>query len=98
MRLLLVEDDPELASILESGFREHGIHVIRAATFGAARTEALSTRVDVIVLDVMLPGGSGLELCRELRGRNLDTPILMLTRAMRWTIASPASRSARTIT
>ena len=79
MRLLLVEDDPELAGILESGFREHGMQVVRAATFGAGRTAALSTRVDVIVLDVMLPGGSGLELCRELRGRNLDTPILMLT-------------------
>ena len=79
MRLLLVEDDPELASILESGFRELGIQVVRAATFGSARSEAVRARFDVIVLDIMLPGGSGLELCRELRGRELDTPILMLT-------------------
>src|SRR5690348_4602554 len=79
MRLLLVEDDPELAAILESGFREQGIHVARATTFGAARLEALRTSFDVIVLDVMLPGGSGLDLCRELRHRELATPILMLT-------------------
>jgi DNA-binding response OmpR family regulator len=79
MRLLLVEDDPELAAILESGFREQGIQVARAATFGAGRLEALRTSFDVIVLDVMLPGGSGLDLCRELRNRELATPILMLT-------------------
>jgi two-component system copper resistance phosphate regulon response regulator CusR len=79
MRLLLVEDDPELAGILESGFREQGIQVVRVGTFAAGRAEALRTRFEVIVLDVMLPGGSGLDLCRELRGRELDTPILMLT-------------------
>jgi DNA-binding response OmpR family regulator len=79
MRLLLVEDDPELATILESGFREQGIQVARAATMPAGRTEATRANFDVIVLDVMLPGGSGLDLCRELRGRGLATPILMLT-------------------
>jgi two-component system copper resistance phosphate regulon response regulator CusR len=79
MRLLLVEDDPELADILESGLREQGIQVVQAATFADGRAEALRTRFDVIVLDIMLPGGSGLDLCRELRGRELDTPILMLT-------------------
>ena len=79
MRLLLVEDDPELASILEAGFRDHGIHVARAATMPAGRAEASHTTFDVIVLDVMLPGGSGIDLCRELRGRGVATPILMLT-------------------
>ena len=79
MRLLLVEDDPELASILESGFREHGIQVVRTSTFAAGLAEALRTRFDVVMLDIMLPGGSGLDLCREVRARELDTPILMLT-------------------
>jgi len=79
MRLLVVEDDPELASILAAGFREHDIHVVRAATVPAARTEASRATFDVIVLDVMLPGGSGIDLCRELRGRGNATPILMLT-------------------
>jgi two-component system copper resistance phosphate regulon response regulator CusR len=79
MRLLLVEDDPELASILEAGFREHGVQVSRAATMPSGRAEAARSTFDVIVLDVMLPGGSGIELCRELRGQGIATPILMLT-------------------
>lgn len=79
MRLLLVEDDPELASILESGFREQGIQVVRSTTMPAGRAEALRASFDVIVLDVMLPGGSGIDLCRDLRGQGLAVPILMLT-------------------
>jgi two-component system copper resistance phosphate regulon response regulator CusR len=79
MRLLLVEDDPELATILESGLREQGIQVSRASTMPAGRVEATRNRFDVIVLDVMLPGGSGLDLCRDLRLRGIATPILMLT-------------------
>jgi DNA-binding response OmpR family regulator len=79
MRLLLVEDDPELASILDLGFREQGIQVVRSATMSAGRAEALRATFDVIVLDVMLPGGSGIDLCRDLRGRGVATPILMLT-------------------
>jgi DNA-binding response OmpR family regulator len=79
MRLLLVEDDPQLATILEAGFREHGMQVARASTMAEGRDHALRGSFDVIVLDVMLPGGSGLDLCRELRGREIATPILMLT-------------------
>src|SRR5439155_14082276 len=79
MRLLLVEDDPQLSTILEAGFREHGMQVARASTMAEGRAHALRGTFDVIVLDVMLPGGSGLDLCRELRGREIATPILMLT-------------------
>jgi len=79
MRLLVVEDDPELAAILDAGFREQGMHVVRASTVPTARVEALRASFDVILLDVMLPGGSGMELCRELRELRLETPILMLT-------------------
>jgi two-component system, OmpR family, response regulator MprA len=79
MRLLLVEDDPELASVLEAGFREHGIQVARASTMPSGRAEASRAAFDVIVLDVMLPGGSGVDLCRDLRGQGVSTPILMLT-------------------
>ena len=79
MRLLLVEDDPQLSTILETGFREHGMQVARASTMAEGRAHAMRGTFDVIVLDVMLPGGSGLDLCRELRGRQIATPILMLT-------------------
>jgi two-component system copper resistance phosphate regulon response regulator CusR len=79
MRLLLVEDDPELAAILTAGFREQGIDVVHAATFGAGRSLAANGEYDVMLLDVMLPGGSGFDLCRRLRERGVETPILMLT-------------------
>ena len=79
MRLLLVEDDPELSDILQSGFREHDIEVARESTASTGRTRALLGSFDVIILDVMLPGGSGFDVCRELRRRELATPILMLT-------------------
>jgi two-component system, OmpR family, copper resistance phosphate regulon response regulator CusR len=79
MRLLLVEDDPQLSDILQSGFREQGIEVAREATAADGRTRALLGSFDVIILDVMLPGGSGFDVCRDLRRRELATPILMLT-------------------
>ena len=79
MRLLLVEDDPELAGILEGGFREHAIQVTRASTFEEGRRRAVLGSFDVVILDVMLPGGSGFDLCRELRRREIGTPLLMLT-------------------
>jgi DNA-binding response OmpR family regulator len=79
MRLLLVEDDPQLSDILQSGFHEQGIEVAREATAPDGRTRALLGSFDVIILDVMLPGGSGFDVCRDLRRRELATPILMLT-------------------
>jgi two-component system copper resistance phosphate regulon response regulator CusR len=79
VRLLLVEDDPELAAILESGFREQGMNIARAGSLPEARQAASLHPFDVIILDVMLPGGSGLDLCHELRQRDVTTPILMLT-------------------
>lgn len=79
MRLLVVEDDAELAEVLATGFREQGLDVTRAASYAEGRTQATASRHDVIVLDVMLPGGTGFDLCRELRRRDVATPILMLT-------------------
>lgn len=79
MRVLLVEDDPELASVLEAGLEEHGFHVARESTADTARTRAVLGKFDVIILDVMLPGGSGFDLCRQLRERGMLTPVLMLT-------------------
>src|SRR5215468_3510646 len=79
MRVLLVEDDPELAAIIESGLGEHGFAVARESTFEAGRSRAVLGTFDVIILDVMLPGGSGFDLCQSLRGRGVGTPVLMLT-------------------
>ena len=79
MDLLLVEDDPVLAAVLAEGFREQAIDVVHAASFGAGRRLALAGRYDVIILDVMLPGGSGFDLCDLIRASGVETPILMLT-------------------
>jgi DNA-binding response OmpR family regulator len=79
MRLLLVEDDPELAAVLASGLSEQGHEVVRAESYAAARTRVRLGSFDVILLDIMLPGGSGTDLCREVRADGVATPILMLT-------------------
>jgi two-component system copper resistance phosphate regulon response regulator CusR len=79
MRVLIVEDDAELARILRDGFADQGIDAIVAATAPEGRERARFGHYDVIVLDVMLPGGSGIELCRALRARGVGTPVLMLT-------------------
>ena len=78
MRLLLVEDDAELAGVLGAGLAEQGYDVVHARTFAEGRMRA-QENAGVIVLDVMLPGGSGFDLCRALRRDEIATPILMLT-------------------
>ena len=79
MRVLLVEDDAAITEVLASGLREHGIRLDTAATFDAGRAAAVAATYDVIILDVMLPGGTGFALCRQLRERGLASPVLMLT-------------------
>src|SRR5215467_11668577 len=73
MRILLVEDDPQLASVLENGLGEHGFHVARESSADAGRSRAVLGAFDVIILDVMLPGGNGFDLCRTLRVRGLES-------------------------
>ena len=79
MRILLVEDDSELAAILREGFRELRVEVNVAGTFEEGLRRAALGHFAVIVLDVMLPGGDGFELCRRLRAKGNTTPIIMLT-------------------
>lgn len=79
MRVLIVEDDPELAALLRDGLREHRIDPTVAPDFAIGREQALVGDYDVIVLDVRLPGGTGYQLCADLRSRNIHVPVLMLT-------------------
>ena len=79
MRVLIVEDDPELAGLLRDGLREHRIDPTLAMNFADGRERAAAGDYDVLVLDVRLPGGTGFELCRALRRRHVTTPVLMLT-------------------
>jgi two-component system copper resistance phosphate regulon response regulator CusR len=79
VRVLIVEDDPELAGLLRDGLREHRIDPTVAAGFAEGREQALIGDYDVVVLDVRLPGGTGFELCADLRRQNVAVPVLMLT-------------------
>jgi len=79
MRILLVEDQPDAARILAKGLREHAYAVDIAVDSDAAVYQSSITDYDAVVLDVMLPGASGLHVCRELRRRGSPVPVLMLT-------------------
>ncbi len=79
MRVLLVEDDPELASVITDGLHNQHIETTVACNFAEGRERAMLGNFDVLVLDVLLPGGTGFELCHIIRERGIATPILMLT-------------------
>jgi two-component system copper resistance phosphate regulon response regulator CusR len=79
MRVLIVEDDHELAAVLRDGFGAARIDTTHAATFAEGAERAPAGRYDVVILDVLLPGGTGFDLCRALRAQGLQTPVLMLT-------------------
>jgi two-component system phosphate regulon response regulator OmpR len=79
VRILVIDDDVRLRELLEKFLTQNGFLV---ATLPSARE--LSRKLDrdpphLIVLDRMMPGEDGLEVCKELRGRGIDTPVLMLT-------------------
>lgn len=79
MRILVAEDDKKVASFLEKGLREEGYSVDVAHDGTAGAMKALVYDYDLAVLDVMMPGKSGLEIVRELRARERTIPILLLT-------------------
>jgi two-component system OmpR family response regulator len=79
MRVLIVEDEVKMASLIRRGLREEGLSADVAIKGEDALWMAGSTEYDVIVLDVMLPGIDGFETCRRMRGDGVWTPVLMLT-------------------
>jgi two-component system alkaline phosphatase synthesis response regulator PhoP len=78
-RVLLVEDDPAMAVALRDGFAYEGCSVEVAADGAAGLQLAQDGSADLIILDLMLPKLSGLELCTQLRAAGNDVPIIMLT-------------------
>jgi DNA-binding response OmpR family regulator len=79
MRLLLVEDERRLAERLARGLREEGFAVDCAASCAEARESAVATDYDLVLLDLGLPDGSGIELLRRWRSDGFDAPVLILT-------------------
>ncbi|RFS20464.1 DNA-binding response regulator [Chitinophaga silvatica] len=80
MKLLLIEDEPAVVSVITRGLTEAGYEVSVAPDGNSGFQMALNnTNFRLIILDVMLPGMNGIEVCRSLRQSQIDTPILMLT-------------------
>lgn len=77
-RILVVDDDPEILSLLRRGLTYEGYVVEEASDGKEALAKALQSSPDLVVLDVMMPGLDGLEVCDRLRQAN-DVPILMLS-------------------
>src|ERR1041385_5920024 len=84
-KILIVEDEAALATTLKDRLRKEGYAVTTARDGIAGFETATREPFDLIILDVMLPGQSGLTVCQKLRQRGSNTPILMLT-ARRQTI------------
>ena len=78
-RLLLVEDEPGLVMTMTDRLELEGYEVESVTDANSALQTASSNAYDAILLDVMLPGGTGFDVCRTLRQRGIQTPILMLT-------------------
>jgi two-component system OmpR family response regulator len=79
MRILVVEDELKMASLLQRGLREEGHAADIARTGDDGLWMARAVEYDAIVLDLMLPGLNGIDLCRQLRGGGVWSPVLMLT-------------------
>ncbi len=78
-RILIIEDAPAIRMALEDEFKFEGYHVDSAATGPEGLEKAMEMNHDIILLDLMLPGMDGLDICKELRRHNIGTPIIMLT-------------------
>jgi two-component system copper resistance phosphate regulon response regulator CusR len=79
MRILLAEDDSQLRASIMRGLREASFAVDPASTGAQALSLAMANEYDAIILDVLLPGKSGIVVCHAIRERGNQVPILMLT-------------------
>jgi len=78
-RILIVDDEPEMVRGLEDNLRFEGYQTLAAADGRQGLQLALTEAPDLILLDIMMPGMSGWDVCRELRARGLDVPVIMLS-------------------
>ena len=78
-KILIVEDEADILRGLEINLKKEGYSVAKATRGDTAINIVLAENPDLILLDVMLPGMNGIEVCRELRRRGIETPIVILT-------------------
>src|SRR5579862_9622371 len=77
--ILLIEDEPGLVLTLKDRLTREGYEVDAVQDGNQGLASAMRGQADLIILDLMLPGRSGLDICRDLRQKGIETPILMLT-------------------
>lgn len=78
-RILVVDDDPEIRKLLARYVESQGFRVLLAESCRELHEQLATHHVDLVVLDVMLPDGSGLDACRDLRASRSNVPIILLT-------------------
>lgn len=78
-RILVVEDDPAVREGLADALRFEGYAVTESGTFGDAVERGVATPFDLILLDLVLPGGDGLDVLREVRSARPEAPVIILT-------------------
>lgn len=78
-RVLVVEDDRDIIELLSIHLRDLDCELDSAEEGNGGLEKALNNKYDLIILDVMLPNMDGMEICRRIRGKEIQTPILMLT-------------------
>ena len=78
-RILIVDDEPEIVRGLEDNLRFEGYETVAATDGAQALTAAAREAPDLVLLDIMMPKLSGWDVCRELRKRGIDVPVIMLT-------------------
>lgn len=79
MKILLVEDDTKISSFVKLGLEDSDHNVTVAYDSAMAEKIVFNKTFDIIILDVIIPGINGLELCKKIRNNNIKTPIIMLT-------------------
>jgi DNA-binding response OmpR family regulator len=77
--ILVIEDDPDISGLVEIHLTDAGYRVALESNGSSGLERALGQKLDLVILDLMLPGMDGLEICRRLRTEKPELPILMLT-------------------
>src|SRR5687767_6443023 len=78
-QVLIIEDDKDIAELISIHLQDLVCEIRHCADGESGFTMAIEKSFDLIILDIMLPGMDGLEICRKLRAREITTPVLMLT-------------------
>ncbi|NSW95013.1 MAG: response regulator transcription factor [Bacteroidales bacterium] len=79
MKILIVEDEPKVAGFIKKGLEENNYEADTASDGPSGEELAMKQKYDLFILDIVLPGFNGLELCRKIRKMYPETPVIMLT-------------------